>query len=135
MATILTLGYEGPGTGILGKNRKNKPETVTTATDTKAPAAGGATSITLGSPEHGTVIPLADVLDPVFSKGMIGPGIAVMPSDSTIVAPCAGRLIVAPDSGHAYGIATPDGVEVLIHVGIDTFNLQGKGFTTHVKLS
>ncbi len=58
-----------------------------------------------------------------------------MPSDSTIVAPCSGRLIVAPDSGHAYGIATPDGVEVLIHVGIDTVNLQGKGFTTHVKLN
>ncbi len=49
MATILTLGYEGPGTGILGKNRKNKPDTLTT--DTKAPAAaGGGTSITLGSP-------------------------------------------------------------------------------------
>jgi glucose-specific phosphotransferase system IIA component len=90
---------------------------------------------TVRSPAVGSVIALSDVPDPVFAEGMIGPGVAVLPSDSTIVAPCDGTVVAAPDSGHAYGIVTPQGVQLLIHVGLDTVRLAGKGFDQHVTVN
>lgn len=135
MATILTLGYEGPGTGIIGK-RSREALAEREAGDPASPARVAQTranrSVTLLSPAPGDIIPLSDVPDPAFAQGKLGPGVAVMPSGSTIVAPCDGMLIAAPASGHAYGIVTPDGVEVLIHIGIDTVQLKGEGFVSHV---
>jgi PTS system sucrose-specific IIC component len=86
------------------------------------------------APVAGTTKALADVSDPVFSQGMMGKGIAIVPNtEGQIVAPISGQVTIASETGHAYGITGTDGLEVLIHVGIDTVQLDGHGFTTNVK--
>ena len=77
-------------------------------------------------------MPLEKVADPVFSSGALGNGVGILPSEGRIVAPVAGTVVTAMDSGHAYGIRTDDGVEVLIHIGLDTVNLKGQGFSPKV---
>jgi PTS system beta-glucosides-specific IIC component len=80
----------------------------------------------------GKVISLDDVPDKVFASRALGEGVGIIPTDGTIVAPVSGVLATVAGTGHAYGIKTDDGVEVLIHVGIDTVRLKGEGFTVHV---
>ncbi|HEY5482330.1 MAG TPA: glucose PTS transporter subunit IIA, partial [Propionibacteriaceae bacterium] len=80
----------------------------------------------------GKVISLDDVPDKVFASRALGEGVGIIPSDGTIVAPVSGVLATVAGTGHAYGIKTDDGVEVLIHVGIDTVRLKGEGFTVLV---
>ena len=97
-------------------------------------APGAVTEIV--APLAGTVMPLNKVEDPVFSTGVVGQGAGISPADGktiVVTAPAAGTLAVAPDSGHAYGITLDSGVEVLIHVGLDTVQLAGKGFDVKVK--
>ena len=97
-------------------------------------APGAVTEIV--APLAGTVMPLDKVEDPVFSTGVVGQGAGISPADGktiVVTAPAAGTLAVAPASGHAYGITLDSGVEVLIHVGLDTVNLEGKGFDVKVK--
>ncbi|QIK69568.1 PTS glucose transporter subunit IIA [Erysipelothrix sp. HDW6C] len=81
----------------------------------------------------GTVIPLKDVPDQVFAQGYMGEGVAIEPTDNNIYAPCDGVLTVVFPTGHAYGISREDGVELLVHLGIDTVELNGQGFTVLVK--
>ncbi|MGN7200429.1 glucose PTS transporter subunit IIA [Arthrobacter sp. SAFR-044] len=85
-------------------------------------------TIQLAAPCAGSVVPLTQVSDPVFASGAMGPGIAVEPSEDTIVSPVTGTIAVAMKTGHAFGIKTDDGAEVLVHVGIDTVTMQGEGF-------
>ncbi|MCI1932025.1 MAG: glucose PTS transporter subunit IIA [Ancrocorticia sp.] len=84
------------------------------------------------APMAGTVIPLEDVPDEGFASGAVGKGVAIRPTSDTVVAPGDGKVILAFPTGHAVGIRLDNGIEVLIHIGIDTVNLQGKGFTVHV---
>ena len=84
------------------------------------------------SPLDGTVVALSDVPDPVFGKGIMGPGVAIEPSGDTAYAPGSGVVVAAQPTGHAFGLALDNGVEVLIHIGIDTVKLKGEGFTVHV---
>jgi len=98
-----------------------------------AAAQGDAEPTTaLTAPMNGSAMPLENVADPVFSPGALGNGVGIVPSDGHVVAPVSGTVVTAMDSGHAYGIKTDDGVEVLIHVGLDTVNLKGEGFTPKV---
>ena len=83
----------------------------------------------LTAPCAGTVIPLDQVADPAFASQAMGPGVGVEPSDGAILAPCSGTVMVAMNTGHAFGIRTEDGLEVLVHVGIDTVTMKGEGFT------
>lgn len=82
----------------------------------------------------GQVIELEKVEDQVFSSKMMGDGYAIEPSDGKVVSPVDGEITVAFPTGHAYGIKTKDGKEILLHLGIDTVELEGKGFTPHVKV-
>ncbi|MBU3751063.1 MAG: PTS beta-glucoside transporter subunit EIIBCA [Mycobacterium sp.] len=107
------------------------PDTLVAAAATKAAGDAGVTTEVL-SPLTGTVVALSDVPDPVFGKGIMGPGIAVEPSGDTAYAPGAGTVIAAQPTGHAYGILLDTGVEILIHVGLDTVKLKGEGFDVHV---
>lgn len=86
----------------------------------------------LVSPATGTSLALADVNDPVFSSGAMGKGFAVVPETGSVFAPISGKIVTVMDTGHAYGIRSETGVEVLIHVGIDTVTLNGKHFTPYV---
>ena len=89
--------------------------------------------LTLSAPMEGELIALSDVADEAFSAGALGPGIAVSPAaGAVVVAPCDGKVSVAFPTGHAYGIKSASGVQVLIHIGMDTVKLEGKGFTPHV---
>ena len=88
--------------------------------------------LTLTSPMAGTAVPLDQVKDESFAKGMLGPGIAVEPSSGVVVAPCDGKVTVAFPTGHAYGLKSASGLQVLIHIGMDTVKLDGKGFTPMV---
>ncbi len=89
--------------------------------------------IEIGSPLDGTVVPLDDVPDPVFAGGTMGPGVAIQPIGNTVYAPGGGIVAAAQPTGHAFGLVLDGGVELLIHVGIDTVNLQGEGFDVKVK--
>jgi len=80
------------------------------------------------APLSGHLLPLEAVPDPVFSGGMMGPGIAIEPDGAVAVAPVGGRLAVLHSAGHAFGIQTDDGLEILVHIGLDTVNLKGRGF-------
>ena len=88
--------------------------------------------LSVTSPLAGTAIPLEQVKDESFAKGMLGPGIGIEPADGLVVAPFDGTVTVAFPTGHAYGLKSASGVQVLIHVGMDTVKLDGKGFTPRV---
>ena len=87
---------------------------------------------TLVTPIVGDVVALADVNDPVFSSGAMGQGIAVKPSQGVVYAPADAEVSIAFPTGHAFGLKTTDGAEVLIHVGIDTVSMNGEGFEAKV---
>ena len=116
------------------------PAAAPVAAPTAAPAAAPAPSfsdealadLSVASPLAGTVVPLEQVKDESFAKGMLGPGIGIEPADGLVVAPFDGTVTVAFPTGHAYGLKSASGVQVLIHVGMDTVKLDGKGFTPRV---
>ncbi len=88
--------------------------------------------ITIYSPMKGNAVDLEKVGDGVFSNGMLGQGIAIEPSQGRVVSPVAGTVTMVFETKHAVGITSDNGVELLIHIGIDTVQLNGKYYTTHV---
>ena len=85
------------------------------------------------SPLTGRAVPLEEVPDPVFSQKIIGDGMAVIPTEGKIVSPADAQIVSVADTGHAYGLKTEEGVELLIHVGLETVSLKGECFKIHVK--
>ena len=109
-----------------------------TAPAAAAPAAAPAASIAratteVASPVAGHAVSLDDVEDKVFSSRTLGDGVGVVPTEGRFVSPVAGTLATVTKTAHAYGIKTDSGVEVLVHIGIDTVRLKGEHFTTHVE--
>lgn len=84
------------------------------------------------SPMNGKVIPINEVNDEVFSQKMLGDGVAIIPINGKVVSPVDGEVIQVFDTLHAYGIRSNDGVEILIHIGINTVELKGEGFKSFV---
>jgi len=89
-------------------------------------------SIVLLAPMTGLVVPLADVPDPVFADGMLGDGIGIDPLEGKLVAPCEGVVTHLARTGHALTLQTAQGAEILLHIGIDTVDLNGQGFAAKV---
>ena len=87
----------------------------------------------LASPVKGKVVPLNKVEDAAFSEGALGKGIAVEPTEGKVVAPCDGTIMTLFPTKHAIGIVSDNGCEILIHIGMDTVQLEGKYFDAHVK--
>jgi len=81
------------------------------------------------APVTGKCVRIEEVPDQVFSTKMMGDGFAVIPESETVVAPMAGEIVMVPDSKHAFGMKTKSGVELLVHIGLDTVELNGEGFT------
>ena len=111
-----------------------------TAAETVAPAAPAAASVvaaiseeTIVSPLSGTTVALTSVKDPVFASEAMGKGIAIKPNGNTIYSPVDGTVQIAFETGHAYGLKSDSGAEILIHIGIDTVSMNGKGFTQKAK--
>jgi len=92
-----------------------------------------AAPVEIDSPMTGKLVPMKDVPDEVFASGALGEGIAILPTDGKVVAPCDGVVAQTMDTRHAIGIVADNGVEILIHVGLDTVELHGTPFTYHVK--
>ena len=86
------------------------------------------------APLSGIAVPLAEVPDEVFARLMVGDGLAIDPTSSQVLAPFAGTISQLHQARHALAITSPEGVEVLVHVGLDTVSLKGHGFTSLVKL-
>ena len=107
-----------------------------TEASTEAPSVASAEAsgegVELGAHLVGTVVPLVDVKDPTFSSGALGAGTAVEPTEGKLYAPADGKITVAFPTGHAYGLRTEDGLDLLMHIGMDTVELDGKHFTPKV---
>lgn len=86
------------------------------------------TVIKLKAPISGAVVPLGDVPDPAFAGGLVGDGGAIEPQSGVVLAPCDGVVAVLFPTGHAIALETPEGLELLIHIGIETVNMKGEGF-------
>lgn len=102
-----------------------------------ASAAGGGVATlvrtdVITAPVAGEVVALDQVNDKVFASKALGEGVGIKPTSGRVVAPVSGTLVTVPESGHAFGIKTDDGIEVLVHVGIDTVRLDGRGFDVAV---
>ena len=99
----------------------------------KEQTAGGCTGIILKAPVTGTAVPIEQVPDPVFSQKIIGEGAAIEPTDGRIVSPVDGEVVSVAPTLHAYGFRTEEGVEVLVHFGLETVGLKGECFQAYVK--
>ncbi|QIA54470.1 PTS beta-glucoside transporter subunit IIABC (plasmid) [Pantoea agglomerans] len=121
VALILSCGM----TLVAGMPRKSTPDAV-------GPVIPGEDDIL--SPMTGTVLALDQIPDPTFASGLLGQGAAIIPSDNKVIAPFAGEVASLFQTRHAIGLLSHSGVELLIHVGIDTVRLGGKPFTAHVKV-
>lgn len=119
-------GTEAPALETSG----NPAETPETTEGTSS--AEELTEETITSPVAGTVVPTDQVSDETFASELLGTTVAVEPSDGKITAPCSGEVMNIFDTGHAVCLTTESGAELLIHVGIDTVKLDGKGFTKKV---
>ena len=100
------------------------------APEKKAASAG---PVEIDSPLTGKLVALKDVPDEVFASGALGEGIAILPTDGKVYAPCDAAVTQMMDSRHAIGLVADNGAEILIHVGLDTVDMGGKPFTYHVK--
>ena len=89
--------------------------------------------IVLIAPLSGPLVPIERVPDPVFAQKMVGDGISIDPLDQCLRAPCDGQVVQLHPAGHAVTITTAQGIEVLMHVGLDTVGLKGAGFTPKVR--
>lgn len=99
----------------------------------KSFGVGSRTSVLL-SPLEGRTIPLSEVKEQAFAKGLLGQGLAVVPSGNRVVAPADGKIASLFPTGHAVAMHTVDGFDILIHIGMDTVKLDGEHFTVHVAL-
>ncbi len=115
---------------VLDETVKEVPEIDGNESKDCAKEAEGASKI-IFAPIHGTVIDLAQVNDGVFSEGMLGEGVAIEPEEGKVFAPFDGTVNMVFDTKHALGLTSEDGVEVLIHIGLDTVKLNGNHFTIH----
>lgn len=136
MAGVLVFGYESKAKKEAAVEEKATVAAAATATTAAAAAtpwaAANGKELVLGSPLAGRAIPLSEVPDPIFAGAKLGKGAAIIPTGNTVVAPATATVSATMASGHAVGLKLDNGVELLIHVGIDTVNLEGKGFEVHV---
>lgn len=108
-----------------------------TSVEKKTDAAertGGQVTGRIYATQTGEVIPLENVPDYVFSQKVMGEGVAIIPKGNVVVSPAAGEIVVVAETKHAYAVATEDGAEILVHIGLETVNLKGKGFQALVKV-
>ncbi|AKG03647.1 MULTISPECIES: PTS sugar transporter subunit IIA [Salimicrobium] len=89
-------------------------------------------NISIVAPVNGKVVALDEVPDPVFSQRMMGDGMAIEPSDGKVVSPVDGEIVQIFPTNHAVGVKTSNGLEILVHIGLETVSMEGEGFEGHV---
>lgn len=134
IATIVSFVLGFILTLVLYKEKQTAETIEKTTTDSKAQTTDTQIQrVVLKSPLTGEVVALSEVPDPVFASGAMGKGIAIQPTKGELLAPADGVIMTAFPTGHAIGMKTNDGVEILMHIGMDTVELEGDGFTLKVK--
>lgn len=133
VAMILSLRFEKEGAEQEANELPSSTEIVSGAAGGADPVYPTATVDEIAAPCRGSVVPLSQIKDQAFASGALGPGLGIEPADGRVVSPVSGTVTVAMDSNHAFGITREDGVEVLVHIGIDTVQMVGDGFTSAVK--
>ncbi|HEM3553056.1 MULTISPECIES: sucrose-specific PTS transporter subunit IIBC [Streptococcus] len=123
-ALTYLFGYEDEEKDV----KKSSASAQETAETLEEAETGLVAEETLVSPLSGDVVALENVNDPVFSSGAMGKGLAVKPSEGVVYAPADAEVTIAFETGHAYGLKTASGAELLIHIGIDTVSMNGNGF-------
>ncbi|HEP1844036.1 TPA: PTS glucose transporter subunit IIA [Streptococcus suis] len=118
------FGYEDEEKDV----KKSSASAQETAKTLEEAETGLVAEETLVSPLSGDVVALENVNDPVFSSGAMGKGLAVKPTEGIVYAPADAEVTIAFETGHAYGLKTASGAEILIHIGIDTVSMNGNGF-------
>ena len=115
--------------------KEDEEETAAAAADASAPTAEAFStkSGSVAQPVAGKIIPASEIADPMFAAETMGPSIGIEPSGETVFAPFDGEVVMDFPTGHAVGLKSNDGIEVLVHVGIDTVQMDGKGFECFVK--
>lgn len=133
LATALSFVLAFVGTLIVGFDETVQDEKLETNQQTTAGDTISSARHNLKSPLSGKVLPLSDVPDKVFSSGTMGKGLAIDPEKGELIAPADGEITTIFPTGHAVGLTTKDGIEILMHIGMDTVELEGQGFETFVK--
>lgn len=133
LATALSFVLAFVGTLIVGLDETVQDEKLETNQQTTAGDTISSARHNLKSPLSGKVLPLSDVPDKVFSSGAMGKGLAIDPEKGELIAPADGEITTIFPTGHAVGLTTKDGIEILMHIGMDTVELEGQGFETFVK--
>lgn len=128
-AVIVTVAATVLGFVVAFVTYKDKEETNSTSVPSKTVKVE---KEVLNAPVSGTIVPLEKVEDAAFAQGALGKGVAINPTEGKVVAPCDGTIMTLFPTKHAIGIVSDTGCEVLIHIGMDTVNLNGKGFEAHV---
>lgn len=128
VATILTYTW-----GLGGLDEEKAQDLQVMETESKSLKPSDVKMISVVSPLDGDVIELKEVDDEVFASGVTGKGVAIVPTNNVVVSPVEGTVSVLFPSKHAVGITTKDGVELLVHIGLNTVMLNGEGFTAFVK--
>lgn len=132
VAMVLTFLFHK--TGFLTKTEENghAQEALKEASEGLVEPTVLAETAEVGSPLAGQVKPLSQATDPVFSSGVMGQGVVIEPSQGELVSPVNGTVTVLFPTKHAVGMVSEEGVEMLMHIGMDTVSLDGKGFEAHV---
>lgn len=133
LATALSFVLAFVGTLIVGFDETVQDEKLETNQQTTAGDTISSARHNLKSPLSGKVLPLSDVPDKVFSSGAMGKGLAIDPEKGELIAPADGEITTIFPTGHAVGLTTKDGIEILMHIGMDTVELEGQGFENFVK--
>ena len=133
LATALSFVLAFVGTLIVGFDETVQDEKLETNQQTTAGDTISSARHNLKSPLSGKALPLSDVPDKVFSSGAMGKGLAIDPEKGELIAPADGEITTIFPTGHAVGLTTKDGIEILMHIGMDTVELEGQGFETFVK--
>lgn len=133
LATALSFVLAFVGTLIVGFDETVQDEKLETNQQTTAGDTISSARHNLKSPLSGKFLPLSDVPDKVFSSGAMGKGLAIDPEKGELIAPADGEITTIFPTGHAVGLTTKDGIEILMHIGMDTVELEGQGFETFVK--
>lgn len=129
--TIVLVQFVGFNDPVAEESASPAPANTENKSNTESVAVK--TPLAILSPMHGTVIPLENVADEAFSQKVLGDGVAIQPSEGLVVAPCDAKVETLIESHHAIGLTCENGAELLIHVGLNTVNLQGQYFTPLVK--
>lgn len=136
IAFVLTMIFYNEKTtpAIEAVSKTNETTEAAEAIESAATQTNTTKNETIVSPLNGKVIPLSEVKDEAFSSGALGQGAAILPEDGVLYAPADGQIVALFPTGHAIGMSTSNGAEILMHVGMDTVQLDGKGFKPFVQM-